>query len=148
MKLNNRIIIILILMIIMFIVLLLRLTTIQILDKEKYIKSLDDLTVDEVYSNSTPRGRIYDRNYNLLVDNIGVKTIYYKRLKETTTDDEIKLSYKLSEILDIDYSKLNIINLKEFYIANNNELIYKILKKKKKKLLICKIILIIILVEI
>ena len=135
MKLNNRIIIILILMIIMFIVLLLRLTTIQILDKEKYIKSLDDLTVDEVYSNSTPRGRIYDRNYNLLVDNIGVKTIYYKRLKETTTDDEIKLSYKLSEILDIDYSKLNIINLKEFYIANNKELASKKVTKKEKELL-------------
>ena len=135
MKLNNRIIIILILIMIMFIVLSLKLINIQITNKEKYKKLLDDITVDEVYSNSTPRGRIYDRNYNLLVDNIGVKTIYYKRPKNTTTDNEIKLAYLLSDVLDIDYSKLNITNLKEFYIASNKELVDKKITKKEKEML-------------
>ena len=95
---NIRLIIISIILFIFFVVIALKLTSIQILNKEKYIKSLDELTVDEVYSTSTPRGRIYDRNYNLLVDNVGVKTIYYKRKSGTTTADQIKLSYKLANI--------------------------------------------------
>ena len=132
---NNRLIVILILTIISFIILILKLVNIQIINKEKYIKSLDELTVNEVYSNSTPRGRIYDRNYNLLVDNVGVKTIYYKRKGETTTKDEINLAYKLSKKIDVDYKKIDKINLKEFYMVNNKENVdKKITKNEYEKL--------------
>ena len=132
---NIRLIIISIILFIFFAVIALKLTSIQILNKEKYIKSLDELTVDEVYSTSTPRGRIYDRNYNLLVDNVGVKTIYYKRKSGTTTNDQIKLSYKLANNIDVDYSKLAKINLKEFYLANNKELCDKKITNKEKEML-------------
>lgn len=119
---KTRFIILTVIMIILFSAIILKLFNVQIIDKEKYIKSLDSLTVDEVYSTSTPRGRIYDRNYNLLVDNIGVKTIIYKRKNSTTTKDQISLAYKLISKVDIDYSKLDKINLKEFYMANNKEI--------------------------
>ena len=135
MKNNNRLIILSILILISFIVISIKLINIQIFNKEKYKKSLDDLKVDEVYSTSTPRGRIYDRNYNLLVDNVGVKTIYYKRKNETTTKDQIKISYKLAKKLDLDYDKLQKINLKEFYIANNRQLVDKKITKKEYKML-------------
>ena len=135
MKENNRLIIISVFILISFIIIALKLASLQIIEKEKYIKLLDDLTVDEVYSTSTPRGRIYDRNYNLLVDNIGVKTIYYKRKNGTTTNDQIKLSYLLAEKLDIDFSKLDIINLKEFYMVNNKNIVDKKITKKEKEAL-------------
>lgn len=132
---HNRLIVISIILFIFFVIILLKLTNIQILNKDKYIKLLDENTVDEVYSTSTPRGRIYDRNYNLLVDNVGVKTIYYKRQSGTTTSDQIKLAYKLSNNIDIDFSKLDKTNLKEFYLANNKELCdKKITKEEKDKL--------------
>ncbi len=132
---HNRLIVISIILFIFFVIILLKLTNIQILNKDKYIKLLDENTVDEVYSTSTPRGRIYDRNYNLLVDNVGVKTIYYKRQSGTTTSDQIKLAYKLSNNIDIDFSKLDKTNLKEFYLVNNKELCdKKITKEEKDKL--------------
>ena len=140
MKNNIRLMIMSILITILFIIIILKLSNIQIINKEKYKKSLNELTVDEVYSTSTPRGRIYDRNYNLLVDNVGVKTIYYKRKAGTTSDDQIKLSYKLAKVLDLDFNKLNKINLKEFYMVNNKELVdKKITKKEKEKLKLRKI---------
>ncbi|MBP3635215.1 MAG: penicillin-binding protein 2 [Bacilli bacterium] len=130
---NKRLIVFSILIMVFFIVISLKLVSVQILNKDKYIESLESLTVDEVYSTSTPRGRIYDRNYNLLVDNVGVKTIYYKRKSGTTTKEQIKLAYKLSENIDIDYSKLDKINLKEFYLANNKELCNNKITKKEKE---------------
>ena len=68
--LNNRLIIISIFVFLFFSALTLKLVNVQIINKDKYKKSLDDIKVDEVYSTSTPRGRIFDRNYNLLVDNV------------------------------------------------------------------------------
>ena len=135
MKNNKRLIILSILIIVIFIVISFNLASIQIINKEKYIKLLDDLKIDEVYSTSTPRGRIYDRNYNLLVDNVGVKTIYYKRRNDTSLKDQIKLAYILAKNIDLDYSKLNIINLKEFYYVNNKDKVNKKITKKEKKLL-------------
>ena len=133
MKTNNRLIILSILILISFIILSLKLVNIQMLNQDKYKKSLDSLTVNEVYSTSTPRGRIYDRNYNLLVDNIGVKTIYYKRQSGTTINDQIDLAYLLAERIEVDFSKLDIINLKEFYMANNKELCDKKITEKEKE---------------
>ena len=110
--LNNRLIIISIFVFLFFSALTLKLVNVQIINKDKYKKSLDDIKVDEVYSTSTPRGRIFDRNYNLLVDNVGVKTIYYKRKPETSTKTQIELAYKMADKIDLDYSKLAKTNLK------------------------------------
>ena len=134
MKYNNRLKIIMIIIIVVFIIFIFKLANIQIINQDKYKIKLDDLTVKEVYSTSTPRGRIYDRNYNLLVDNVGVKTIYYKRKNNTTTSDQIKIAYILSKNIDIDYKKLDKTNLKEFYMINNKEKVDDKITKKEKEL--------------
>lgn len=132
---NTRFLVISVILFILFIIIMYKIVDIQILNKDKYVKSLDNLTIDVVYSTSTPRGRIYDRNYNLLVDNVGVKTIYYKRLSGTTTSDQIKLAYEVAKNIEVDSSKLEEINLKEFYMVNNKELCdNKITKEEKEKL--------------
>ena len=48
--------------------------------KEFYQTKLIELTDVIVYGDSAPRGRIYDRNGLLLVDNEPTKIIYYKKL--------------------------------------------------------------------
>ena len=133
MKSNFRINILLVIILILFALIILKLLYIQIINKEEYIKLLDNITVEEVYSTSTPRGRIYDRNYNLLVDNIGVKTIYYKRKNNTSTSDLIDISYTLAKNIEIDYQKLNKTNLKEFYMVNNKELCENKITKKERE---------------
>ena len=52
------------------------------------------LSKTEVYINggSAPRGRILDTNGNVLVDNIGVNTIYYNKVKGISSTDEIAIA--------------------------------------------------------
>ncbi len=90
--------------------------------KDIYQKKLEDITSNIVYGSSAPRGRIYDRNYNILVDNVSVPVIYYKKSDNIGRNDEIKLAYKVSKYIDIDYKKLTDRNLREFYLANNMSL--------------------------
>ncbi len=104
-----------------FLVLNFYLVKIFILDQAFYQEKLANLTDKTVYGESAPRGRIYDRNYNLLVDNVQVPTIYYEKSKDLTTNDEIMLARRLASILELTNCKLAEINLKEFYLREYPE---------------------------
>ena len=126
---------IMIVTIVLFLIIIYRLYNVQILNSTSYKKSLDSLTVKTVTSSSVPRGRIFDRNYNLLVDNVGVKTIYYRRVNGTSTKDLIDTAYLLSKNIEVDSSKLEDINLREFYYVNNKEKVDSKITKKEWQLL-------------
>lgn len=81
-----------------------------------------------------PRGRIYDRNYNVIVDNVGVNLISYKRESGMTTKDEVSIAYKLAEKLGVDYSALTDTELRKFWIINNEEEADKKITKEEKEL--------------
>jgi penicillin-binding protein A len=88
----------------------------QIGQTELYRDKIDALSLRLVESTSVPRGRIFDRNYNLLVDNIGYKTIYYQKPKGIKKGEEIELAYQVANVLEVPYNKLHITNLKEFWL--------------------------------
>ncbi len=132
---NKRFLVLSIIVFLLFIIICYKIVDIQLLNREEYKKNLDNLTVDVVYSSSVPRGRIYDRNHKLLVDNVGVKTIYYKRRPGTSVKKQVSLAYKMAKNIEVDTSKLQEINLKEFYLINNEEVVdKKITKEEKEKL--------------
>ncbi|MEE3342468.1 MAG: penicillin-binding protein 2 [Bacilli bacterium] len=111
-----------------------RMVDLQIMQNEKYKEKLVLSTEKIIEGSSTPRGRIYDRNYNLLVDNKAVKTIYYKKPENVTTKDEMKLAYKISSFLSVDYNKLSDRMLKTFWYKNNvDKAKAKITKKEWNK---------------
>ena len=118
---NKRFILISSFMIIFFLIITVRLFKLQVLDHDKYQEKLSIATEKTVEGNSSPRGRIYDRNYKLLVDNQAKKTIYYKKEAGVTAEEEITLAYIVSDIIDVDYSKLSEYRLKFFYYINNKE---------------------------
>ena len=131
---EKRYIFMIVVIIILFSVIEVRLFQLQILKTDEYNEKLVAATVKYVEGDSSPRGRIYDRNYKLLVDNQAVKTIYYKKPSGTTSSDEIKLAYELADILDIDYSKLSSKMLKTFWYKNNPKKAQdKITKKERQK---------------
>ncbi len=78
----------------------------MIVDSSKYKKKLDKLSYNTVEGSSAPRGRIYDRNHNILVDNIAVKTIYYTKSKKCLVVRKLSLLIKVSPHLNLDLSKL------------------------------------------
>ncbi len=116
-------------------VLLFCLFFIQIVSKEKYTKELNTLTLKTTDGETAPRGRIYDRNGKLIVDNTPIKVIYYKKPNKITAKEEIETAYKLASMIDIDFSKLNDNNLKVFWAKNNpKKLKSKITDAEWKKL--------------
>lgn len=117
-----------ILLILLFLIISIRLFKLQIIDYNTYQEKLTTATEKTVLGSSAPRGRIYDRNYNLLVDNVATKTIYYKKENNITTKEEIALAYEVADILEIDYEKLSTKQLKNFYYITNKEECRKLIK--------------------
>ena len=111
-----------------------RLFSLQILSRDEYIVSLERAVEKRVESASAPRGRIYDRNYNLLVDNVAVKTIYYKKENDITTKEEVELAYKVADLIEVDYSSLTDYRLKNFWYVQNKEDAKKKITDKEWKL--------------
>ena len=119
---DRRYIVISVFMILSFLIIGIRLFKLQILEYDDYRDFLVVATEKTVEGSSAPRGRIYDRNYRLLVDNQAKKTIYYKKENGVKKKDEIELAYKIADIIDLDYSKLSDYRLKIFYCDNNMDL--------------------------
>ena len=124
--LDMRVLIILIGVIFIFSVLFFKLFQVMIVKNEDYKISLKELSYTIVEGSSAPRGRIYDRNYNIIVDNKAVKTIYYKKSKRISTSEEIDLAYLVSSHLILKYEKLTEDEMRSFYLA-------KYPKKLKKR---------------
>ncbi len=116
---GRRYVLISICLVLCFLIIIARLFTLQVTDYEKYSDKLAISTEKTVEGSSSPRGRIYDRNYKLLVDNQAIKTIYYKKEAGVTRKEEIDLAYLIADMIEVDYAKLSEYRLKTFYYHNN-----------------------------
>lgn len=108
--------------ILIMLILLGNLFYVQIINKGFYATKLIELKQNITYGTTAPRGRIYDRNGRLIVDNEAIKVIYYKKEVNIKAKEEVDLAYKLADMIDLDFSKLSELNLREFWLINNNEL--------------------------
>ena len=121
------------LVIILYLVVGGRLFYLQVLRVDEYNEKLSYSTEKTIESTSAPRGRIYDRNYNLLVDNEAVKTIYYKKRDGITSKEEIDLSYVIADNISLDYSKINDTRLKNFYYKGHYDECRKLITDEEWK---------------
>lgn len=117
------------------VVLFVNLFYVQIVKNEFYTQKVETLNEKTIEGDCAPRGRIYDRNHRLIVDNEPVKVIVYKKQANITTKKEIDLAYEVGTLLNIDFSNLTEDNLREFWVKKNSALAdKKITKKEWKKL--------------
>lgn len=114
-------------------ILFMKLFYLQVIKHDAYKEKLEVLTKRIVEGDTAPRGRIYDRNGNIIVDNKSVKTIYYKKPSNISAFEQIKVAYKVAEYIDVDYSKLTLNMLKRFWILNNKEKANERITKKEWK---------------
>lgn len=110
-----------------FIIILIQLFYLIVLKGDYYTEKLNTMTYNVVLGESTPRGRIYDRNMKLLVDNKSVPVIYYQNVLELESYEEIEYAYEIIKYITVDYSKLTNDEIKDFLIERDeNNLDYKI----------------------
>ncbi len=131
---NSRLKIISYILILMFLIILISLFDIMIIRHKEYKNAFDSIVASEIQGSTALRGKIYDRNNKLLVDNIGIKSIYYKR--ELGTSYEIDLAHRLSLVLELDYNLVTDSMLKDLYLTSkHDELItedeFRMLKERK-----------------
>lgn len=132
---NKRIFIFFIVIGVFSLVLFSKLFLVMIIDNKIYSEKLDSLMGKRITLNRAPRGRIYDRNYNVIVDNKAINVIVYKREKGTTIEEMIKLAYEVSKHLELDITKFNLRAKKEFYLAKYSDACKKKITEKEKDLL-------------
>lgn len=131
---NSRLKIISYVVILMFLIILISLFDIMIIRHKEYKIAFDSIVASEIQGSTALRGKIYDRNNKLLVDNTGIKSIYYKR--ELGTSYEIDLAHRLSLVLELDYNLVTDSMLKDLYLTSkHDELItedeFRMLKERK-----------------
>lgn len=130
---SNRFIIFFIVILLLFGVVSIRIVNVMLLNNDKYSKQLAVLTYTEVSGTSSPRGRIYDRNYNVLVDNKSLKTITYQKKKGTTNIEMIESAAKIANHIEIDYSKITERAKREYYFAKNKDECDKLVTEQEKE---------------
>ena len=90
--------------------------------RNKYYKDILEKKNNKIiYGNSAPRGRILDKFGNIIVDNVGIKTIIYNKIKNIKLEDEIDIANKLSEVIDIDFGNQEELKY-YYYITHTNEI--------------------------
>ena len=126
--------ILMILIIVIIMIMIANLFYVQIIQNEHYINQVEKLTENTVEGSSAPRGRIYDRNHRLIVDNIPVKVIYYKKPNGVTTEQELALAMKVAEYISVDDTKLTDKQLRNYWVLKNpKKADAKITKKERQK---------------
>nr|WP_232796305.1 penicillin-binding protein 2 [Staphylococcus canis] len=128
---NKRINFIFAIIILSFVVIVLRLGYLQIAQGAHYnqlIRESENVTVNE----SVPRGRILDRNGNVIVDNASKKSITYTRGRKTNQQEILETAKKLSTMIRMNTDKITERDEKDFWIIKNPDKVKKLMKNEQK----------------
>jgi cell division protein FtsI/penicillin-binding protein 2 len=99
----------------LFSALILRLGFVQIVFGEDYRKEVDR-TENVTVNTLAPRGKIFDRYENVVVDNTPLNAITYTRMQSTTAKEQLEVAKKLSEIITMDKKKIQERDRKDYWI--------------------------------
>lgn len=104
----------------LFSLLVLRLGLVQIVNGESYKKEVER-TEDVVVNTGVPRGKMYDRYGNVIVDNIPLNAITYTRANNTKIDEMIDVASRLSRFIEKDTGDVTERDKKDYWIIKHQE---------------------------
>ncbi|WP_050616792.1 peptidoglycan D,D-transpeptidase FtsI family protein [Bacillus testis] len=114
----------------LFSALILRLGVVQIVYGDDYRREIER-TEDVTVNNPVPRGKIFDRNQKVVVDNTPVDAITYTRVQGTTTEEMLKTAEDLAKVIHMDTKKITERDKKDFWILKNPEKAQKLISEKE-----------------
>lgn len=112
--------------------LVLRLGYVQIVKGEEYKRDAY-LTENVTTKLDAPRGKMFDANYRVVVDNDPVFSITYTRTQEADAEQRYKLALKLADLIDKDFEELTERDKKDYFIFLNEKEVESRLSKEEKK---------------
>ncbi|MFE9078366.1 peptidoglycan D,D-transpeptidase FtsI family protein [Bacillus mobilis] len=117
----------------LFSAMIIQLGKVQILDGETYkneVEKRENATV----SLSVPRGKIFDREGNPVVDNKSLRTVTYTKMKGVKSEDILKTARQLADIIEMpqeDITRLTETDKKDFWMQLNPKLAENLVSKKE-----------------
>ncbi|WP_205174211.1 peptidoglycan D,D-transpeptidase FtsI family protein [Bacillus pakistanensis] len=115
---------------ILFSLLVIRLGVVQIVKGSEYKKEVER-TEDIMVRNGTPRGKIYDRYGNVMVDNVPLNAITYTRAQSTQPDEMLDVAEKLAPLIKMDTEKITTRDRKDFWLLTHSEKAKKLVTKEE-----------------
>ncbi|HWI48371.1 MAG TPA: penicillin-binding transpeptidase domain-containing protein, partial [Rummeliibacillus sp.] len=116
---------------ILFSILILRLGYMQIVKGNDYVRALQQ-TEEITVNTSVPRGRIYDRQGRVLVDNKPKNAITYTKLQSTTSDEMLSTAKKLAKHIKMETSKIALRDKQDFWIKLHHKEAYDKVSKSEQ----------------
>lgn len=114
----------------LFSVLILRLGVVQIVygdDYKREIERTEDITVN----NPVPRGKMYDTNGKIVVDNVPVNAITYTN-NGASQKEMLQVAERLSKLIDKDTKKVTERDMKDYWISMNPKRAEKKISEKER----------------
>lgn len=104
----------------LFTLLILRLGFLQIVKGEEYTKEIE--RKEEVPVNtSVPRGRIFDSEGRIMVDNEPQRAITYTKMQTTKSSEIFEIAQKLSVLIDKDIGNITKSDLQDYWLRKYEE---------------------------
>ena len=100
----------------LFSVLILRLGYLQIVKGEDYTRALAR-TEEVAVNTSVPRGRIFDSEGRVMVDNNPVNAITYTAMQTTKRAEMLETATELAKLIEKDTSRVTVRDKQDFYIS-------------------------------
>jgi penicillin-binding protein A len=104
----------------LFSVLILRLGVVQIVygdDFKREIERTEDITVNS----PVPRGKMFDRNGKIIVDNTAQNAITYTKYQGTDQEEMLEVAERLAKLIEKDAKKVQERDKKDYWIMKNPE---------------------------
>ena len=117
----------------LFSALILRLGVVQIVHGEKFQKEVEK-TENEIVNLPVPRGKIYDKNGNVIVDNKALNAITYTRARGTKQEEVLEVAETLARFIEMKTDKVTERDLKDFWMLKNPDEAKALVEQEMKKI--------------
>ncbi|KAF1681346.1 penicillin-binding protein [Bacillus sp. SKDU12] len=118
---------------VLFTALIFKLGVVQIVEGERHEEDAKKANAKTAYY-PAPRGKMYDRNQKVAVDNQSVPGLVYVSTSSTKTADKIKTAKRLAALIDIDTEFLKERDLRDYWLASHPKKAVALLKESESNL--------------
>lgn len=118
---------------VLFTALIFKLGVVQIVEGTQHEEDAEKANAKTAFY-PAPRGKMYDRNQKVAVDNQSVPEIVYVSTSSTKTEDKIKTAKRLAAFIHIDTEFLKERDLRDYWIASHPKKAAALLKESESNL--------------